>query len=143
MVTIENLKNRTKLSYKSDSFPFSVVCLSYLDSNIPSNFFYFTFQAEILRSARTTNDPATFQRNSKMFINPMMKLEVKINRFSVTLLNYSTVTLMYSEHLSWISRIAFKLMIWQCNIKQFYNVGLDCLQDLPIGDFSRCYLRCI
>ena len=39
---------------KRDEFAFSVVCMPYIDSNIPSYIFYGTIMSEIIRIARCT-----------------------------------------------------------------------------------------
>ena len=69
--------------------------MPYLDSNIPAKIFYSAFGAEVLRSARTTNDATIFQRNSKILINRMMKQGVKQIDCQLLLINYFAVTLMY------------------------------------------------
>ena len=66
--------------------------MPYLDSDIRSKIFYSAFGAEILRSARTTNDAAIFQRNSKILINRKMKQGGKINRL------FSTFNKLFSRH---------------------------------------------
>ena len=53
-ITTKDKKYCKKLFDKRDSFPFSDVCLRYLDINIPPNIFYSAFGAELLRQARTT-----------------------------------------------------------------------------------------
>ena len=58
---------------KRDNFPFSIVRMPYLDSNIPSKIFYSAFGGEILRFARNTSDIALFMDKSKLLIDRMLK----------------------------------------------------------------------
>ena len=53
-ITIKNKKFVYKLFDKRDSFPFSIVRMPYLSSNIPQNIFYSSLVGEILRIARST-----------------------------------------------------------------------------------------
>lgn len=48
-----------------NSFPFSIVCMIHVDSNITTKVFYSAFGAEILISARTNNDATIFERLDK------------------------------------------------------------------------------
>ena len=43
-----------KLFNKRDTFPFFMVLMSYIDSNIPKSMFYFALVGEFLRTARTS-----------------------------------------------------------------------------------------
>ena len=65
MITIEEKNSWTNFFDKRDSFPFSIVRMPYLDSNIPSKSSYSAFGAEILKSATTTSSNIIFQRNPK------------------------------------------------------------------------------
>ena len=53
-ITIEDGIYRYKLFDKRDSFPFFIVRMPHIDSNIPSNIFYSAIFSEILRIARST-----------------------------------------------------------------------------------------
>ena len=67
--TIKDKNFYAKLFDKKDNFPFSIVRMSYLDSNVPLKMYYSLFGAEILKSVRTTNDATIFQRKSEILIN--------------------------------------------------------------------------
>ena len=58
---------------KRDSFPFSIVRLPYKCSNIPSNMFYSSIVAEVLRIGRTSFSAAVFLRRVKTLIQRMIK----------------------------------------------------------------------
>ena len=67
-IKIENNRFATSLYDKRDGFPFSIVRMPYLCSNIPSKMFYSAFGAEILRIARTTNIFNVFKCSSKILL---------------------------------------------------------------------------
>ena len=48
-ILIENKKLKSKLFDKRDPLPFSIVCMAYLDKNIPLNVYYVPFGFDILR----------------------------------------------------------------------------------------------
>lgn len=50
---------------KRNGFPFSIVLVPYLRSNIPFKIFYSTFGCDILRTVRITNSRLIFVNNSK------------------------------------------------------------------------------
>ena len=54
-ILVENKKLKSKLFDKGDPLPFSIVCMVYLDSNIPLNVYYVPFGFDILRFGRTTS----------------------------------------------------------------------------------------
>ena len=70
---------------KRDSFPFSIVRMPFLCSNIPSKIFYSSMGAEILRMARTTNQKSAFLLSSKRLINRMVNQGANINSVMKTL----------------------------------------------------------
>ena len=73
MITIEDQKFTTKLYDKRDDFPFAIVRMPYVDSNIPSKIFYSSFGAEILRYARNTNEVKIFLDSCHILIARMLK----------------------------------------------------------------------
>ena len=60
-----------KLYDKRDAFPFSIVRMPYLDSNIPENIFYSSFVGEFLRIARSTLLFDDLRETSTVFIQRM------------------------------------------------------------------------
>ena len=66
---IVNRKISTSLFDKRDSFPFSIVRMPFLCSNIPSNMFYFSFGAEILRIARVSSSTENFVSAARALVN--------------------------------------------------------------------------
>lgn len=59
----------SKMFDKRESLSFSIIRMPYLDSINQCETFYSVFGAEILRSARKSNDATIFQRNFKNLIN--------------------------------------------------------------------------
>ena len=53
---IENKKFKNQLYNKRDAFPFSIVCMPYLDNKIPSNIFYASVGSENSQFAKTSSD---------------------------------------------------------------------------------------
>ena len=72
-ITNENGHLNTKLFDKRDDFPFSIVRLPFCSSNIPSNMFYASIGAEILRIGRVSSSSENFLFASKNVINRMKK----------------------------------------------------------------------
>ena len=60
-----------KLFDKRDSFPFFIVRMPYLDSNIPSFVFYGSFKSEILRIAKNTLRYEDFINSAISFVGRM------------------------------------------------------------------------
>ena len=56
MINIRDDKFVISLYDKHNTFPFSIVRMPYLESNIPSKMFYSAFGSEILRFARNTSN---------------------------------------------------------------------------------------
>lgn len=91
MIPIKDKKNLYKV-VKRDSFPFWVVRMIVISH---LNCFYSAFGAEILRSARTTNNGTIFQGNSKILVNQIIKQRGKpplIDCLAITLI-YVTITM--------------------------------------------------
>ena len=63
----------TKLFDKRDNFPFSIVRLPFCSSNIPSNMFYASIGAEILRIGRVSSSSENFLFATKNLINRVKK----------------------------------------------------------------------
>ena len=57
----------TSLYDKRDTFPFSIVRMPFLYSNMPTKMFYSSLGAEILRIARTNNKTTSFFLFSKVY----------------------------------------------------------------------------
>ena len=60
-----------KRSDKRDAFPFFIVRMPYLESNIPSFVFYGSFKSEILRIAKNTLRYDDFLVSVKSFVSRM------------------------------------------------------------------------
>ena len=73
MINIRDDKFVISLYDKRNTFPFSIVRMPYLESNIPSKMFYSAFGSEILRFARNTSDFNLFKVNTKCLIERMLK----------------------------------------------------------------------
>ena len=73
-------KISTSLFDKRDSFPFSIVRMPFLCSNIPSNMFYFSFGAEILRIARVSSSTENFITAARTLVNRITRQGGTINR---------------------------------------------------------------
>ena len=72
-ITNENGHLNTKLFDKRDEFPFSINRLPFLSSNIPTNMFYASISAEILRIARVSSSIDNFIYSSKVLIKRVKK----------------------------------------------------------------------
>ena len=72
-ITIEENIFVYKLYDKRDAFPFSIVRMPQISSNIPQSIFYSAFVGEFLRIARSTLKLLDFIPISKELINRMMK----------------------------------------------------------------------
>ena len=71
-ITISNNKFIYKLFDKRDAFPFFIVRMPYLCSNIPSFIFYGTFMSEVLRIARNTLLYEDFKPKASSLFNRMI-----------------------------------------------------------------------
>ena len=72
-ITKENGHLNTKLFDKRDNFPFSIVRLPFRSSNIPSNMFYASIGAEILRIGRVCSSTDNFLFSCKILIERVKK----------------------------------------------------------------------
>ena len=81
----ENGTFSLKLYDKRDAFPFSIVRLPYLSSNIPSRIFYASVSGEILRIARCTSEITEFKISCKTLINRVKKQGAKPKLLTRTL----------------------------------------------------------
>ena len=78
-----------KFSYglydKRDSFPFSIVRMPHVCSNMPAFIFYSCFAAEILRIARASSCPENFIIASRTIIKRAIKQGAILNRLKKSL----------------------------------------------------------
>ena len=72
-ITIKNGKFIYKLFDKRDAFPFSIVRMPYLDSNIPESIFYSSLVGEFLRIARSTLLKLDFTNDARKLVQRMQK----------------------------------------------------------------------
>ena len=70
---MENGHLNTKLFDKRDDFPFSIVRLPFQCSNIPSNMFYASIGAEILRIGRVSSSTNNFLSSCRILITRIKK----------------------------------------------------------------------
>ena len=77
-IHIKNNTFKTSLYDKRDAFPFSIVRMPFLCSNMPSTMFYSSLGAEVLRIGRANNDVTTFFNSTKCIIDRMIKQGGKI-----------------------------------------------------------------
>ena len=75
----------TSLYDKRDNFPFSIVRMPYKCSNIPSNIFYSSIGAEILRIGRACSSTEAFLLSAQKLIKRMIKQGAKYSRVKKTL----------------------------------------------------------
>ena len=82
-----NDKNNFNISLfdKRDEFPFSIVRMPFLESNIPSKMFYSSLGAEVLRIGRANNENTTFFESSKKLVKRMLKQGGSMMQISKTL----------------------------------------------------------
>ena len=75
----------TGLYDKRDAFPFSIVRMPYKCSNIPSNIFYASIGAEILRIGRTCSSSQAFLLSARKLLQRMNKQGARALRIRKTL----------------------------------------------------------
>ena len=71
---------------KRDGFPFNIVRLPYASSNMPSNIFYSSVGAEVLRIARATSLKVDFTRSVEILLERMFSQGATKKRITKTLL---------------------------------------------------------
>ena len=76
-ITKEDGHFNTKLYDKRDDFPFSIVRLPFLSSNIPTSMFYSSIGAEILRIGRVSSSTCNFLSSCKTLIERVKKQGAK------------------------------------------------------------------
>ena len=79
-INIVDAKFNTCLFDKRDAFPFSIVRMPYLCSNMPSKIFYASVSSEILRLARTNSNRNNFLNTVKVLLDRMRKQGCKMNQ---------------------------------------------------------------
>ena len=85
-IHISNSNNfNISLFDKRDTFPFSIVRMPFLCSNIPTKMFYSSLGAEILRIARANNNKISFVKSTKGIINRMFNQGANRTRIANTL----------------------------------------------------------
>ena len=72
-IIIEYKKFKTQLYDKRDTFPFSIVRMSHLDSYIPLNIYYTSISSEIVGFVRTTSEINAFVTLSNGLLKKMQK----------------------------------------------------------------------
>ena len=73
LIQVQNNQFLIQVSDKRDGFPFFIVRMPFLRSNIPSKIFYSTYGSEIFRTVRTTSSKFIFSTNSKKLITRICK----------------------------------------------------------------------
>ena len=111
-ISIVDNKFHTSLFDKRDAFPFSIVRMPYLCSNMPSKIFYATVGSEILRFARTNTNQNQFLKDVKVLLNRMKKQGCKRSLLKKVL------NKMYGRHLNDFQKFAdtAKQFIELCNL---------------------------
>ena len=79
-ITIEDGRFVYKLYDKRDDFPFSIVRMPFIDSNIPQAIFYSALVGEFLRIARSTLLVNVFKEKAKMLCKRMSTQGANTNR---------------------------------------------------------------
>ena len=74
-----------KLFDKRDSFPFAIVRLPFLSSNIPTTMFYSSIGAEILRIGRVSSSFENFLLSASILLDRARKQGADVDRLSKTL----------------------------------------------------------
>ena len=99
-LTIVDRKFNIKLFDKRDSFPFNIVRMPFILSNMPSTIFYSSIGAEILRISRASNNVHHFITSSRTLLRRMISQGAKHHRL-VRVLKKT-----YGRHISTFSHIA-------------------------------------
>jgi len=71
-ISIQDKQFSSKLFDKRDAFPFAIVRMPYLSSNIPSSIFYATISSELLRIAICSTGSVGFISSAKALMNRMI-----------------------------------------------------------------------
>ena len=74
-----------KLFDKRDSFPFAIVRLPFLSSNIPTTMFYSSIGAEILRIGRVSSSFENFLLSASILLDRARKQGANVDKLSKTL----------------------------------------------------------
>ena len=74
-----------KLFDKRDSFPFAIVRLPFLSSNIPTTRFYSSIGAEILRIGRVSSSFENFLLSASILLDRARKQGANVDKLSKTL----------------------------------------------------------
>lgn len=85
---------------KRDAFPFSIVRLPFVCSNMPSKIFYSSISAEILRISRTSSAATDFISRSRLLLDRMAKQGSNIARVHKALVK------MFNNHTNDLLHIA-------------------------------------
>ena len=99
-IKIADGKFHTCLYDKRDAFPFSIVRMPYLSSNMPSKIFYASVGSEILRLARTNTSKTDFIKSVKVLLSRMEKQGCKGNQLKKVL------NKMYGRHVNYFQKFA-------------------------------------
>ena len=99
-LTITDRKFNIKLFDKRDNFPFNIVRMPFILSNMPSTIFYSSIGAEILRIARASYNMQDFITTSRTLLNRMVSQGAKHHRLVRVLKK------IYGRHISTFSHIA-------------------------------------
>ena len=79
-MVIDEHKVDISLFDKRNAFPFSIIRMPFLSSNIPSNMFYSSFSAEILRTARVSTSIDKFSTTAKALARRAIHQGGKLDR---------------------------------------------------------------
>ena len=112
LITIKNNKFCIQLFDKRDEFPFCIVRMPYLSSNIPSKMFYSAFGAEILRAARTTSSATVFLNSSKTLVTRLCNQGGNLKILT------NTLNKIFGRHFS--------------TFRKFYNTSLEFVDSITI-----------
>lgn len=84
-ISKDNGKLDYKLYDKRNSFPFSIVRLPFVSSNIPSSMFYASVGAEVLRIGRVSSSLQNFKQATKPVIERVKKQGARLEKLNKTL----------------------------------------------------------
>ena len=84
-ITVQDNKFVYKLYDKRDDFPFSIVRIPFIDSNIPQSIFYSALVGEFLRIARSTLLLNDFTNKAKMLCRGMFTQGANLDRMKYSI----------------------------------------------------------
>ena len=138
-------ENKKFMHSKRDAFPFFVVFMSHLDTNISWNIYYASIGSENLRCIRTTSDINTFATLSNRLLKRIQKQGSKHRSITSKLKKYLANISIFSIFLQTQQQTSSKLFHW-FELELFigtFAIDIAFLRCLFVFFFSICWNVCL